>query len=141
MYTPLYIKKNYSLLSSLIDIHELIKYVREKNIKSLAITDDNLCGMMEFYKECKKNDIKPIIGLEIKLENDCLYLYAKDYIGYQSLIKLSTIQSERIITIDIANNSLLLFSFDSKTLFITLFSLSSIPLIVNSPLELFIVVL
>ena len=70
MYTPLSIKTNYSLLSSLIDIHELIKYVREKNIKSLAITDDNLCGMMEFYKECKKNDIKPIIGLEIKLEND-----------------------------------------------------------------------
>lgn len=100
MYTPLSIKTNYSLLSSLIDIHELIEFAKEKNIKSLAITDDNLCGMMEFYKECKKNNMKPIIGLEIKLENDYLYLYAKDYIGYQSLIKLSTIQSERIITIE-----------------------------------------
>lgn len=100
MYIPLSIKTNYSLLSSLIDIHELVKFAVEKNIKSLAITDENLFGMMDFYKECNKNNIKPIIGLEIRLENDYLYLYAKDYIGYQSLIKLSTIQSERIVNVD-----------------------------------------
>ena len=106
MYTPLGIKTNFSLLSSLIDIEDLIELAKEKNIKSLAITDDNLFGMMTFYKNCKKNSIKPIIGLEIKLENDYLYLYAKDYVGYQSLIKLSTIQSERLVTLeDIFNNN------------------------------------
>lgn len=106
MYIPLSIKTNFSLLSSLIDIDSLIEYAKEKNIKSLAITDDNMFGMMNFYKACRNNDIKPIIGLEIKLENDYLFLYAKDYSGYQSLIKLSTIQSERLVTIqDVLDNN------------------------------------
>ena len=106
MYTPLSIKTNFSLLSSLIDIEDLIVFAKEKNIKTLAITDENLFGMMNFYKACKKSDIKPIMGLEIKLENDYLYLYAKDYTGYKSLIKLSTIQSERLVTLeDIEKNN------------------------------------
>ena len=49
IYTPLYIKTDYSLLSSLIKIDDLIKYSLKHNIKSLAITDDNLCGVIEFY--------------------------------------------------------------------------------------------
>lgn len=107
MYTPLAIKTNYSLLSSLIEIKKLIDYAKSNNIKSLAITDNNLYGMMEFYKLCLENDIKPIIGLDITYNDSHLYLYAKDYRGYQSLIKLSTIQSERKIELNdiIANNT------------------------------------
>lgn len=97
MYIPLYVKTNYSLLSSLITIDRYIDYAVKHHISSLAITDNNMFGMMEFYKKCKKNNIKPIIGLEIHLENDILLLYAKDYIGYQTLIKLSTISSSRSI--------------------------------------------
>ena len=92
MYTPLYVKTNYSLLSSLITIDELIDYAKNNNIKSLAITDNNMFGTMEFYKKCKANNIKPIIGLEIEVEDNIILLYAKDYIGYQTLIKLTTIR-------------------------------------------------
>ena len=74
MYTPLAIKTNYSLLSSLIDIKKLVAYALKNNIKSLAITDNNLYGMMEFYKTCLANDIKPIIGLDITIENNHVYL-------------------------------------------------------------------
>jgi len=107
MYTPLSVKSVYSLLSSLINIDDLIEFCKENNITSIALTDDNLHGMIDFYKKCKNNNIKPIIGLEINLENDKLYIYAKDYQGYKSLIKLSTIQSERKVTLEdvIKNNN------------------------------------
>ncbi len=97
MYVPLYVKTNYSLLSSLISITKLISYLKEHHFSSIAITDSNMFATMEFYQKCKKAGIKPIIGLEISLEDNILLLYAKDYIGYQTLIKLSTIQSSRKI--------------------------------------------
>ena len=100
MYAPLYVKTNYSLLSSLIRIDDLLEFCLQKNITSIAITDSNLFGMMEFYKKCKAKGIHPVIGLEIHLENDILVLYAKNYQGYQSLIKLSTIQDERTVTLE-----------------------------------------
>ena len=98
MYTPLYIKTNNSLLTSMIKIDELVSFAKENNIKALTITDNNMYGVMEFYKACKKNNIKPIIGLEVEI-NEKIVLYAKDYNGYKNLIKLSTISSERLLTL------------------------------------------
>ena len=95
MYTSLYVKTNYSLLSSLISIDNYIDYAKNNHLSSLAITDNNMFGVMEFYKKCKNNNIKPIIGLEITIDSQILLLYAKDYEGYKTLIKLSTIQEER----------------------------------------------
>ena len=97
MFVPLYIKTNNSILSSLIKIDELISYAKKVGIKALTITDENMYGAYDFYKACKKNDIKPIIGLEVKII-DTIILYAKNYDGYKNLMKLSTIQSEREIT-------------------------------------------
>lgn len=99
MYTSLYVKTNYSLLSSLINIDSYIDYAKKHNLTSLSITDNNMFGVMEFYKKCKKNDIKPIIGLEINIDNQILLLYAKNYDGYKTLIKLSTLMSTRSINI------------------------------------------
>ena len=67
MFVPLYIKTNNSILSSLIKIDELISYAKKVGIKALTITDENMYGAYDFYKACKKNDIKPIIGLEVKI--------------------------------------------------------------------------
>ena len=94
---PLYIKTDNSLLSSLIKIDDLIKYAKNKNIKSLAITDDSMYGCIEFYIKCKENNIKPIIGLEI----NNIVLYAINYNGYKNLIKLSTIKSKEPVDINI----------------------------------------
>ena len=100
MFGPLFVKTNNSLLSSLIRIDDLIRYAKDNNIKALSITDDNMYGVMEFYKKCKLNDIKPIVGLNVFN----LVLYCKNYNGYQNLIKLSTILSEREVTIDDLDN-------------------------------------
>ena len=98
MYIPLFNKSNYSLLSSLLKIDDIVSYAKESNISEIAIADTNMYGTMEFINKCKKEDIKPIIGLHILLEEFSIVLYAKDYDGYKSLIKLSSIQNERKVS-------------------------------------------
>ena len=95
MYTPLYIKTDNSLQNSIIKISDLIKFAKDNNIKSLAITDCNMYGVMDFYKMCISNDIKPIIGLEVLYNDKKIVFYAKNYDGYKNLIKLCTLFSER----------------------------------------------
>ena len=103
-YTPLQIKTCYSLLQSLNDIKSLVSYASKLGYKSLAITDsNNMFGAPEFYNECKKNNIKPIIGIELSIEDKKILLYAINNNGYKNLIKLSTIISERSLTKDDLN--------------------------------------
>ena len=96
MYCPLYVKTDYSLLSSLIKIDDLILSLKEKNITSCAIVDDNLYGTMEIIHKFHKNGIKPIIGLDLK---DTL-LYVKTTEGYYNLIKIETIKNKRELSIE-----------------------------------------
>ena len=67
-YGSLNLKSDYSLLRSLIKIDDLIKFAKENDINVLSLCDDNLCGSLEFYNACKKNNIKCIIGLEYNYE-------------------------------------------------------------------------
>ena len=103
MYIPLGIKTDYSLLKSLIKIDPLINYLKDHNINTCGILDENLFSSMCFYDTCQKNDLKPIIGLIINLENAKIYLYAKNYNGYQNLLKLNTLnqQNKYLATIDL----------------------------------------
>ncbi len=100
MYIPLFNKSNYTLLSSLLRIDDLIMYAKSNNIPSIALTDTNMFGTMEFIKKCEANSIKPIIGLNILLDEFNLVLLAKNYDGYKNLIKLSTIQNEREVNLN-----------------------------------------
>ena len=97
-YTALQVKTSYSLLSSLNKIEKLVSRAVTLGYTSLAITDhNNMFGVPEFYQECKKNNIKPIIGLELEVGNKNILLYAMNNQGYKNLIKLSTTISEREI--------------------------------------------
>ncbi len=99
MYIPLKVTTDYSLLHSLIKVKDLVNFCVQNNITSCAICDKNLFGVIEFYKTCLANNIKPLIGLEINLNDKSLYLYAKNYEGYKNLLKINTIISERNISI------------------------------------------
>ncbi len=98
-YIPLWIKSDYSILSSLIKIDDLINTLSLNNVGVAAICDDNLFGCMEFYNKCKKHGIKPIIGLEVHLEYTIL-LYAKNYKGYQNLCNINTLISDKKLNFD-----------------------------------------
>lgn len=110
MYTPLYIKTENTLLSSMICIDSLIEFAKKNDIKSLSITDNNMYGVMEFYHKCIDNNIKPIVGLEITLDNDKFLLYCLNYNGYKNLIKIATLSSDNNLNYDFLkkyNNDLL----------------------------------
>jgi len=100
-YTALQLKTSYSILNSLNDIKKIVSLAVEYGYTSLAITDEcNMFGVMEFYIECKKNNIKPIIGIELLLNDTIFLLYAKNNLGYKNIIKLSTIISDRELTFE-----------------------------------------
>ena len=106
-YTPLYLHSQYSILDSTLSIVDLVKKAKELELTSLALTDFcNLFACIEFYTECKKAGIKPIIGLEImmapglctekkrisgKAAGRAIVLLAKNEQGYKNLCKLSSI--------------------------------------------------
>ncbi len=100
-YTSLQVKTSYSILNSLNDIKKLVNLATSYGYSSLAITDENnMFGVMEFYNECKQNNLKPIIGLDLTVLESHILLYAKNIKGYKNLIKLSTLISDRELTID-----------------------------------------
>lgn len=99
MYIPLKVKTDYSLLSSLIKVKDLINFCIKQNISICGICDTNLFSSIEFYTLCHKNNIKPIIGLELKINNHRLFLYAKNYDGYKNLLKINTIIGDNDLTI------------------------------------------
>ena len=100
-YVALQVKTSYSILQSLNNIKKLVTRATELGYKSLAITDcNNMFGVAEFYFECKSNNIKPIIGISIAIFDKIILLYAINNEGYKNLVKLSTIISEKNITID-----------------------------------------
>ena len=98
MYVPLKITTDYSLLKSTIKIENLISFLSDMHITAAAIVDENLFGIMELYNSCIKNSIKPIIGLELTYKEQQIYCYAKNYQGYQNLLKLHTIKETREVT-------------------------------------------
>ena len=116
-YTPLWIKTDYSILSSLIKIDDLIDKLCSLEINTCAICDDNLFYVAEFYQKCKNNNIKPIIGLEINLDYKIL-LYAKNYNGYQNLCNIDTLKNKNELTFDklynYLENLLVVIPFEHK---------------------------
>ncbi len=90
MKIPLRVVSDYSLLKSLISLPKLITFLQNKDINICGLCDDNLYGVMEFYDLCISNNIKPIIGLKVPFLTLSLSMYAKNYNGYQNLLKIHT---------------------------------------------------
>ncbi|MDY3558776.1 DNA polymerase III subunit alpha [Gemmata sp. JC673] len=102
----LHLHTHYSLLDGFNRIQPLVKQTKELGMNAVAITDHgNLYGAIEFYMECKKGGIKPIIGYEAylapgsRLDRDSkgelgfsthLTLLAQNETGFKNLIKLSS---------------------------------------------------
>ena len=95
------IKTDYELLTSLIKIKDLISYAKKNNISTLGVTDSNLFSFMEFYESCIKNNIKPIVGIDITIDNKRVLLYAKNFNGYQNLCKIVSEKNINELNIDI----------------------------------------
>lgn len=95
MFTHLHVRSAYTLLNSTLRIKDIIALAKINQCQQVALVDKGVMhGAMAFYHGCKEADLKAIYGLEV----ECIYhdkifsfiLYAKDDIGYRSLLKLST---------------------------------------------------
>lgn len=86
----------FSICDGIVRIDELIKTCKQQNIQTIAITDQsNLFALVKFYRETTKAGIKPIIGVDIWLENSedskhpfKLLLLARNQVGYQNIFKI-----------------------------------------------------
>ena len=93
----------YSLLDGEASIKKLVSRVKELGMTSCAITDHGtMFGVVDFYRECKANGIKPVIGCEVYVAPGSrfdkvygvdnkyahLILLAENEIGYKNLIYL-----------------------------------------------------
>lgn len=103
-FVHLHVHTQYSLLDGAARIPDLVKRAKALDQTAIAITDHGvLYGVIDFYRACKKEGIKPIIGIEAYVtkgkydatdvrERDYahLILLAKNHTGYQNLMLLSS---------------------------------------------------
>ncbi len=102
-FVHLHVHSQYSLLDGACRVERLISRVKELGQSAVAITDHGVMyGCIEFYKKCRENGIKPIIGCEVyvaprtRFDKETradmspyhLVLLCKDNEGYSNLVKL-----------------------------------------------------
>ena len=103
-FTHLHLHTGFSLLDGSSKISELVKRVKELGMDACAITDHGVMyGVIEFYKACKAEGIKPIIGCEVYVAPNSrfekgteksakrynhLILLAENYTGHKNLMKI-----------------------------------------------------
>lgn len=102
-FVHLHVHTSYSLLDGSCRMDKIVKRAKELEMPALAITDHGVMyGVVDFYKKCKAEGIKPIIGCEVYVAPNSrfdkrpniddkpyhLVLLAKNNVGYQNLIKL-----------------------------------------------------
>ena len=102
-FVHLHVHTEYSLLDGANRIRDLVSRTKELGMNSIAITDHGVMyGVIDFYKECLKQGVKPIIGCEvytaartrhdkqtgIDASQGHLILLAKNNQGYSNLMKI-----------------------------------------------------
>lgn len=102
-FTHLHLHTEFSLLDGACRIPLLVKRAKELGQDALAITDHGVMyGVIDFYRECQKHGIRPIIGCEVyvaprtrfdktfELDREYyhLILLCENNIGYENLMKL-----------------------------------------------------
>jgi len=107
-FVHLHTHSHYSLLDGLSKIGQLVELAVKDGAPAIGLTDHgNMYGAIEFYKECTKAGIKPIIGVEAYIATGSrhdknpgidnrrfhLTLLAKNNTGYKNLLKLVTLSN------------------------------------------------
>ena len=101
-FAHLHVHTEYSLLDGACRINKIASAARQKGMTSLAITDHGVMyGVIDFYRACIKENIKPVIGCEVyvaphsRFDKTSSYekyyhmvLLCENNTGYQNLIKL-----------------------------------------------------
>ena len=100
---PLHWHSSYSLLDASASIEDIISKAQQLNLPAIALTDYwGMYGVIDFYTSAKKNNINPLIGVDLPLvqtisstppknwEPKFATLLAKNYEWYLELLRLTT---------------------------------------------------
>ncbi|PIU24461.1 DNA polymerase III subunit alpha, partial [Candidatus Berkelbacteria bacterium CG08_land_8_20_14_0_20_39_8] len=105
-FVHLHVHSHYSMLDGMGKIPDLIAKVKSDGQTALALTDHGVMhGIVEFYKECKRQNIKPLLGIEAyiaprsmkdkqpRIDSSAyhLILLAKNETGYRNLMELTSL--------------------------------------------------
>ncbi|MCE1198206.1 MAG: DNA polymerase III subunit alpha [Marinilabiliales bacterium] len=107
-FTHLHVHSQYSILDGAASVGGLVNKAKQDGMTAIALTDHGtMFGIKEFHETCKKQGIKPILGVETYVASrgihfkdknekedrsgDHLILLAKNKQGYGNLLKLVTI--------------------------------------------------
>ncbi len=118
-FTHLHVHTEYSMLDGAARLGDLVAAAAADGQPALGITDHgNMYGILDFYKECRKRDVKPVLGIEAYMAHETrterpsrrgrvddtggdveggkklyyhLTLLAENNQGYRNLIQLSSL--------------------------------------------------
>ncbi len=107
---------SYTLLQSPIRLEQLVTTAKERGYQAVALTDVNVTyGLVDFYKKAKSAGIKPLLGMQLRLnglidssQKFDLIVLAKNEDGYENLLRLSSAinlksdngQRDNVLTLD-----------------------------------------
>ena len=105
MYSSLHVHSHFSIMDGYQTMKELVGRVKELGQSAVALTDHGtMRGIVEFYRECKSQEVKPILGCEFYFCPDVsirersfthhLVLLAMNEVGYRNIKELDTIAYE-----------------------------------------------
>lgn len=89
---------SFTLLESPTKVKDLAENAKKKGYSALALTDVNITyGLVNFYKAAKETGIKPLLGMQLRINGLVdqankydLIVIAKDDQGYKNILRLSS---------------------------------------------------
>jgi DNA polymerase III subunit alpha len=97
----LYLQSSYSMLHNAIPLKTLVQQAKAGGYDFIALSDPNLHAMISLFKLAHEAQIKPVLGMHLKLTIDLLesgfLVYVKNQEGYQNLLKLNLKSQEKAL--------------------------------------------
>lgn len=113
MFCNLKTRSYYSMSRSSISIDDIIVHAHDRKMDCACLVDiDVMYGALEFYTKAVAANLKPILGLSTKIDNQEYIFIAKNYQGYLKLCVLSSAinHQEKFKVEDFASDDIVLIS-------------------------------
>jgi DNA polymerase-3 subunit alpha len=102
---PLVVRSYYSFLNSTLSVAEVVNLAVRQGLPTIGLTDQgNLHGAVEFFQTARDAGVRPVLGVEVRVEDQPVWLYVENRQGYANLCRLlSQAASEKGTTDENAN--------------------------------------
>ena len=96
-FIPLHVNSGYSILKSGIKINDYILLAKKLGYDTVGMMDINsFCGLPKFNDLAKKNDLKPIFGLDLNIESYNFSFIILNETGYKDRHTVARINNHQI---------------------------------------------